>query len=1015
MSSSVISNSLYNLIQDVEGYYAEQKRVRPLDYTEFYTRMSIIPTNAFSANRTAVVPVKKGDIPPLMTLSAQRNLLAKFAGLCSQYEQLYKNELTMRNAQLKSLKFMNAAFTFLYVILSVALMTIAILAVKSNKGGNMIVGLRYGLAIAVIWLILTTLYGVFRNYLTYRQKEVNRTYNRAKRNMQVYFAYLNIKPELRMFMAYVKQKQGLTAAKLKLRQDSLTKQAASLGKKYTASELTDDDVVLTKRWSTEIWPILIKLHNFSNGSKMLSNIDLTSTNVKILKNVNNLLGPYYDLTLKSRQRFADASTKEGILKIIDTVVVEELRKSDIYKLNNTDDWDDETFKSRMRRGQNYQMYMAGFGYIMLYMYPAYKTVRYDKLMTYEKMLKGDTTGDKMSSLTDAEKSDYATIRTNDEIIRDLTKHFPITRANFIDELNMIDDLNNTPDGKERKAIVDDFITLSTKTFSQFYNTHNIAMIESLKTIPDKKGRNELYTKYVRMFSDYIGMLASNTVKNEVANMNPKITQYFMFDKPFMRDELAMTIFSSPYLRKFPKDYIDTMIDLFAQETLPKLQQNHIADYFDYTDTSNSQKSLRVMFVNKQIEVLVDKITTQLVAYDIKLVDYGKYITNKVIEGTRSTPSVGAAVDTIINQIDYQVNVQKGPMSRTLGDEAIAARFVAAHDFLTNLNDYKFKTLITALRVDQLKELVSALNPSDEDTQNDSFAYRMLSLQNAKHLYRMTIITIFPAYLLYALGLGQKISQDEQLKSNVQSVEGILSSDSLWSNVFKLGVPFAGAMLLIAMFSSYITKAQANIDYNRERMQENTDDIKRSVDKLQLLLSQLNADIDVEKGDQTFSSIKDIPQFDEERKKQLYQIMKDILMAYDRCNYIVGTNKYAMPFPYAEVLADGIMISLILGLLGYTLYNFAPVSRVVELKDLYEYREQAVTLVNDPTFVQEIMVRAATHSEEVKTVTFTVKAISSLSIIVFMIFYSLTIIGTKDAYKSGLYNSAYFANKACCDE
>lgn len=66
-------------------------------------------------------------------------------------------------------------------------------------------------------------------------------------------------------------------------------------------------------------------------------------------------------------------------------------------------------------------------------------------------------------------------------------------------------------------------------------------------------------------------------------------------------------------------------------------------------------------------------------------------------------------------------------------------------------------------------------------------------------------------------------------------------------------------------------------------------------------------------------------------------MKNILITYDKCNYVVGIDKYDIPFPYAEVLTDGVMSLLLIAIIVYILSKFAPLTRIVELKDLYEYR------------------------------------------------------------------------------
>lgn len=1012
MSSAIIGNSLYNLIQDIEGFYLDYSRENSGGYDGFYTSMADVPIIANTSSQDTSSGKADKERKNNMIYATQKVLMYKFATLCGQYNQLKLNEDRMTKAQTKSLKFMKAAFTTLYVILTVLFLMIVVAVMRVSVKSEPIKALQTSLMFFIVWLIITTLYGILLNFLDFRVKEVRRMARRTLDSFSRYYTFIGLDGEILGVMVYLKMKQGRKVAEVKKLKEALTRQIDA--KLVSDNELMDDNILLMKRWQ-RIWGILQKLHASGEGAKVLGNMELASSNVKILKNVNEVLSPYYDLMLRSRQRFADSSTKDGIMKIIDMIVVDELRKSDVYKLDNSESYDDATFKKILHSGQHYQMYMTSFWYMMLYMYPIYKKEDYGDFLLYEKHVVAGEPLPPGITMTDETKAKIAGLLVNDDIMKVLTSRFPIDRSNYEDELYMIEELDNTPDGNARREIVDKFITLSASTFSKNYMLYNSQMLTVIKKLPLLEQRKDTYNTYVSKFISYFEELADNVVQGELADLNPKATQYLIFDKSYMRAQLVLMVTSSPILKELPMDYVNTMMDVMMDNIIPVLQKRHSEKYFDYTSPSNAEKNLRVLKVNKQLKKAVDNMSKHLVPYEFKLADYGKYITRKVTEDTRSTEAVTAAIDTIINQVDYEVNMQRGLLRKTLGEEAAEARFVAKQDFVTNLNGHKYNTLVSALRVDLLQELVSSLNPTDEFTQEESFGRSRYSLTNAKFIYKMLLVCVLPAYILYALGVGQDAAGDEQLKSNVKSIDALLQSDRIWVNVLKFATPLAGAMLVLAVFSSYIAKAQANIDYNRERMQENTDEVKRSTDALKRLIDGLSFDIGANSSDEAYMPIKDVKEFDEIRKEQMYTKMKEILIAYDRCNYIVGTNKYQLPFPYAEVIADGVMIAMILGVLGYTVFNFAPVSRMVELKDLYEYKEQSETLVNDPTFVQEIITRAVMHGDEVKTVTFTVKSVSALSIIVFMVFYSLTIVANNGAYKNGLYNSAYFANKACCDD
>jgi hypothetical protein len=337
------------------------------------------------------------------------------------------------------------------------------------------------------------------------------------------------------------------------------------------------------------------------------------------------------------------------------------------------------------------------------------------------------------------------------------------------------------------------------------------------------------------------------------------------------------------------------------------------------------------------------------------------------------------------------------------------RYVPVHDFIFNLDQYKFKTLVNALKPDFLQQIVSAINPDSSSI----FAGREFKLKMAKSVMYMLIIILVMSYSLYAITLTEKMSKNKDVFSNATDDKGklnaILEGDAVWGSVFKFGVPLAGAFMFISIYNSYVSKGKTNINFNKELMRENTEEIQQSVDELTKIIDSLDSVLTI---DQSIQSIGNIKEIDIDTKQRLYKTIKSILITYDKCNYIVGIDKYDIPFPYAEVLTDGVMSVLILGLIAFTLQKFAPIARVVELKDLYEYKESSQTLVNDQTFITEIMTKAACHKDEVDGVMYTAKAIATMSILVFMVLYSLRIITATSEYRGGLYTSSLYENKKC---
>jgi hypothetical protein len=163
-----------------------------------------------------------------------------------------------------------------------------------------------------------------------------------------------------------------------------------------------------------------------------------------------------------------------------------------------------------------------------------------------------------------------------------------------------------------------------------------------------------------------------------------------------------------------------------------------------------------------------------------------------------------------------------------------------------------------------------------------------------------------------------------------------------------------------------------------------------------------------------ASISEIAVITEEDKTKLYIDMRNILSTYDKCNLIIGAGKNTLPFPYAEVISDGFMVALITGSLIYVLMKFAPLERLIELKDLFEYKETSETLSSDVSFMKEIAGKFSCHKDTVESIIMSVKLLTAVSIVVFVLVYSIRVNTSTKLYAVGLQNSKYAATAKCCN-
>jgi hypothetical protein len=108
-------------------------------------------------------------------------------------------------------------------------------------------------------------------------------------------------------------------------------------------------------------------------------------------------------------------------------------------------------------------------------------------------------------------------------------------------------------------------------------------------------------------------------------------------------------------------------------------------------------------------------------------------------------------------------------------------------------------------------------------------------------------------------------------------------------------------------------------------------------------------------------------------------------------------------------------ALIVCMMVYVMSNFTPIQRIVDIKDLYEYRETAAMLANDVSFIQEVTAKAEMSESNVEKIMGVTKIIVAVGIIVFMLVYSVKILDSNREYPYALRNKETntFAKKNLC--
>jgi hypothetical protein len=1004
---------MYTFIQYVNKNYESYAKDKKTSYEEFYNYLSNEEHASASANM-------------------RKNFTYALAELFLKIKRAKENEDKFYSERKAGLQRILIGFTSVFVVVILALVAAMFIVIRSYSTQI----LKASKMVIVFGIIIAVLFTLF--YLLLQNIELQKTQQRNFKG-QLDTATLSFetvmygigtdgeianKEKFADVLIFLHERQSKPKDSEKLtkaleNQYNKGRTDKSFSEMLINTEVKDqiesssDNKIIQYYWNDSVFPTLKNLHMRGTGLKVLRALEMKSNNQKILKSVNEVLGNYYSLMLKERKSPDDVLSKDGILKVIDSVVVKRLESIDMFSLHDESKLSDEELLRTLKTKENYVRLMSGFKYLLIYMYPTWSTTSYKELQKLEDDKQGIESTYKTLAIDSNRKEFLSSLVSRDPSLAQVRDNFPIKREGFVEELERLEQYGNSVETSNEKEVIEDFIRDSISAFKLGNDTLDEKFLMKLSTTMAQNQKMDILTDYCKSFNAYFESLYKNLIKKDFAKLNPSSSQYFFFQKTEMINLLQEFVNTDIILQRLPDNYRTIMIDIIVNNLMEEQKQRFITDYFDFSNPDKAKdKNLKTLVIQTEVNDAIQHISEKISSFDIKLSDYSKYIlTETVGKAAKDNLVVIGTIENIITQVDYEISLNKGLNKSSLGKEAEESRYVLLHSFMKDMDDMKFATFKTALRVDTLRELVRNLDYENSDT----FLEKEHSAKVGKVMFRVATFISVLSYLLYGINTYETMSKDNEFKTNESTSNAymnyVLKSDITINAFIKFAVPIAAIALFLSVFSSYVTKAEANIKFNKEIMKENTETIKTNVEELKSLIDEISSGIHVEKQ---ASKIGALSEFDDNSKIKLYELMKNILTNFDKCNYILGRNKYELPFPYAEVVADGLMIVLTLGIMGYAISKFAPINRVVELKDLYEYRETAATLVNDSTFIKEITTKFGCHQEDVQSVMFTVKIISALSVVVFMILYSVKIVNANKVYESSLYNSNFLTTSNCCD-
>lgn len=471
---------------------------------------------------------------------------------------------------------------------------------------------------------------------------------------------------------------------------------------------------------------------------------------------------------------------------------------------------------------------------------------------------------------------------------------------------------------------------------------------------------------------------------------------------------------------------------------------------------------RVNMATAGLGIIVEGVSNQLVSQNIDIAKYNDYMFSELTKDMKSDDltSKSIVVSDTLSQIAKTVAMKRQLKQKPPNEE----RFLDDPDFVEAVNGMTFNDLKNTLEAENLTYIVNqfynkvseAINRKDESM--DNIYFNTTKQQDTwTTVIWMTTVTIVLVWVNYFIGLislnkflyvdlQDKITKDqnevEALRKAVQSgdVQGATSKeqealvlDKLNNKLkasqyqlelvyrekrnrtvnwyIRLVVPACFMVFVIAMMFGVLKKAVSKHEFNVDMIESNTSMLRSEVDQLRGKVSSLLSAVPTKDG---FKKIKDINEITDENKIAVYRDMRSIIEKFERCNFILESQKKQLPFPYSEVAMGGFMIFITMLCILYVFSKLKPVSCLKNIRELNKLKAEAAiaNMSQAKAINRELQQMIACHEDDIDAVVFTLKVVFFIFIVTFLIFYSTKVVTSSSDYKNGLYNSGYFETSNC---
>ena len=374
--------------------------------------------------------------------------------------------------------------------------------------------------------------------------------------------------------------------------------------------------------------------------------------------------------------------------------------------------------------------------------------------------------------------------------------------------------------------------------------------------------------------------------------------------------------------------------------------------------------------------------------------------------------------------------QQTSLKSIMGIGNIDTKFYTPYQYLLNMNQIPYQDFKEGLEIQYLSDLIqpfyNRISSAKDHYSLDDINYsgnRSVSTYQQFMSLAIAIIAMCWAYFwrVWKDGLDElndrqgKELTDAKNKNDPKALkstkkEQFRESVNTW---IYFCVVTAGTFFIVCLiYSSYVKKRDVFM-YNKEIIEANTSDFKESINEVLVKIEAFDNAV----ASKPLEYIGNISCITDQQKFDLQTLLLNMINKFENCNYVLESANQKFPFPYTEITVDLFMFFAIFGGIVYLTTAFKPgekFSQIMSWKQQVSDLEIGIISQN-PDQIKKIHEYIKCHDFDMDNIVFTLKVILFVFVFLFLLFYSTKILSSSNAFKQGIYNSAYYDNSQCYDK